>query len=573
MSMRWQFAECPTAAVIEVATQLGIPELFARCLVNRGCSSTRVTSEYLQPRLARLSDPFLLPNMDRAVDRLIEAHKANEHLVVFGDYDVDGVTATALLTEFFEALGWQSFSYLPHRMEEGYGLSADGVQNCLEKFPVKLILAVDCGSKDFDVIESLRERDVDVIVLDHHQVSSPQPRAVALVNPQLVPADAGLEYLKSLCSAGLAFKLAHAILKRCRALGWPAAQEHDLKQYLDLVALGTVADIVPLKDENRIFVSRGLERLSETARPGLRALKRVAGVGSAVDCQQIAFQLAPRLNAAGRLETALDSLELLLARDEARAKSLAESLDVQNRERQSIEKKIVDEAIAAVRARFDPANDFAIVEGNAGWHVGVVGIVASRVLREFHRPVLILGSDGSEHWRGSGRSIEGFDLAATLRQCGDLLLKHGGHAMAAGVTMLASRLQDFRDRFNELARRSLAPETLQRTLRLDSEIQLSELNFPVLKALEQINPVGHGNPAVQLAVRGLRVSGNPRRLGMEQQHLRFNVTDGSATHQAVWWSCPAAELPDRFDLAFAPELSEYNGTLAIQLRVLDVIPA
>jgi single-stranded-DNA-specific exonuclease len=507
--------------------------------------------------------------MDRAVQRLLLAHKTSEPLVIFGDYDVDGVTATALLTEFFQALGWQTFHYLPHRMDEGYGLSADGVQNCLEKFPVKLLLAVDCGSRDFAVIESLHARGVEVLVLDHHQVCSPLPPAVALVNPQLI-SDPAAEHLKSLCSAGLAFKLAHAILKRCRALGWPKAQSHDLKQYLDLVSLATIADIVPLKDENRIFVRTGLDRLRETARPGLKALKQVSGVGVIVDCQQVAFQLAPRLNAAGRLETALDSLELLLTRDEARAASLAEALDTRNRERQTIEKKIVDEVLAAVRSRFNPENDFAIVEGNAAWHVGVVGIVASRVLREFHRPVLILGGDGSENWRGSGRSIEGFDLAASLRQCGDLLLKHGGHAMAAGVTMDAERLNDFRIRLNELARNALAPEALQRTLRLDGEVGLDELTFPVLKMLEQINPTGQGNPTIQLAARDLRITGIPRRLGAEQQHLRFTVTDGRTSHQAVWWSCGGTELPGSFDLAFVPELSEYNGTLAIQLRVLDL---
>ena len=569
MNLRWQFAECPPAAVTDLALQLGIPELFARCLLNRGCSCAQQATEFLSPRLSRLTDPFLLPNMEKAVDRLLRAHHDKEPFVIFGDYDVDGVTATALLMEFFQSLGWQSDFYLPRRLEEGYGLSADGVQNCLQKFPVKLLLAVDCGSKDFSVIESLRAGGVDVVVLDHHQVCSPLPPAVALVNPQLA-SDSAAEHLKSLCSAGLAFKLAHALLKRCRALGWAHAQSHDLKQYLDLVALGTIADIVPLRDENRIFVRCGLDRMGETQRAGLKALKQISGVGATVDCQQVAFQLAPRLNAAGRLETALDSLELLMTRDEQRANSLAEALDLQNRERQSIEKKIVDEVLAVVRSRFDPEKDFAIVEGNAAWHVGVVGIVASRVLREFHRPVLILGSDGSENWRGSGRSIEGFDLAANLRQCGDLLVKHGGHAMAAGVTMVSERLDDFRNRFNELARTSLPPEALQRTLRLDGEMSLKELSFPVLQLLERIDPTGQGNPAIQLAARNLRVNGTPRRLGADQQHLRFSVTDGETSHQAVWWSCGKAELPDRFDLAFAPELSEYNGTLAIQLRVLDL---
>ena len=570
MKARWQFAPCAPDADTELAAQLGVSRLLARCLLNRGCSSAELASEYLQPRLARLSDPFLLPDMDRAVERLLAAHRDNEPFVIFGDYDVDGVTATALLTEFFRALGWTCSNYLPHRLDEGYGLTRDAVENCLQKFPVKLLVAVDCGSTSTEVIEGLRSRGVEVMVLDHHQVSTPPPPAVALVNPQLLPAE---DHLRNLCSAGLAFKLAHAILKRCRALNWPAAQAHDLKEYLDLVALGTIADIVPLQHENRIFARIGLERLAETSRVGLQSLKRVAGIQHSVDCHHVAFQLAPRLNAAGRLETALDALDLLLTNDPARADSLAEALDQQNRERQSIEKKIADEVISAVRARFNPASDFAIVEGDANWHLGVVGIVASRVLREFHRPVLILGSDGTENWRGSGRSIEGFDLAANLRQCSDLLLKHGGHAMAAGVTMASSRLADLKTRFNELARTTLSAEALQPILKLDAEVRLAELSFPFLKSLERIAPIGQGNPCIQFAARGLRQAGTPRRLGSEQQHLRFAVSDGLATHQAVWWNCELQELPARFDLAFAPELSEYNGTLGIQLKVLDLKPA
>ena len=570
MNARWQLAQASPVAA-ELASHLRVPPLFASCLVNRGCSTPEVASHYLEPRLARLSDPFLLPNIDSAVERLLEAHRNNESFVIFGDYDVDGVTATALLTEFFRALGWQCSYYLPHRLDEGYGLTQDGVENCLQKNPVKLLLAVDCGSSANEVIQSLVDRGVEVLVLDHHQVSSPLPPAKALVNPQLLPAESPDSHLKNLCSAGLAFKLAHALLKRCRTLGWPKALDHNLKQYLDFVALGTVADLVPLQRENRILVRIGLERLAETNRVGLQALKKVAGISGSVNCHEVGFQLGPRLNAAGRLETALDALELLLTTDPARAESLAQALDTQNRERQSIEKKIADEVITAIRSRFNPSADYAIVEGDARWHLGVVGIVASRVLREFHRPVLILGSDGSENWRGSGRSIEGFDLAANLRQCGDLLLKHGGHAMAAGVTMLSSKVEDLRTRFNELARATLPPEALQPVLKLDAEISLRDLTFHFLQTLQRIQPIGQGNAPVQFAARSLRAT-NLRRFGADEKHLRFQVTDGATSHQALWWNCTLAELPLVFDLAFAPELSEYNGTLAIQLKVLDLKP-
>ena len=571
MNARWQFAQPCPEIVSALADKLEVSPLFASCLVNRGCSEIDKASEYLSPKLAGLSDPLLLPNMDRAVERLLRAHERREPFVIFGDYDVDGVTATAVLTEFFRALGWQCSHYLPHRLDEGYGLSQEGVENCLEKYPVKLLLAVDCGSTALEVIENVSARGVDVLVLDHHQVSSPAPSAIALVNPQLLDASCPSAHLKNLCSAGLAFKLAHAVLKRCRALGWAAAHSHDLKQYLDLVALGTVADLVPLQSENRILVRAGLERLSQTNRPGLKALKKIAGANGAVNCHQVGFQLGPRLNAAGRLETALDALDLLLTSDSARAESLAAALDAQNRERQSIEKKIADEVISAIRSRFNPEADFAIVEGNAAWHLGVVGIVASRVVREFHRPALILGSDGSDTWRGSGRSIEGFDFAANLRQCTDLLVKHGGHAMAAGVTMAAAKLSDLKTRFNELARTTLPTDALQPTLKLDAEVRLAELSFTVLKSLEEIQPIGLGNPQVQLAARGLRFI-STQRFGSEKKHLRFMVSDGTASHQAVWWNCELTELPAAFDLAFAPELSEYNGTLGIQMKVLDLKP-
>jgi single-stranded-DNA-specific exonuclease len=575
MNARWQFAQPSPPLVAELAEQLSLPALLAACLINRGCSCAESSSAYLEPRLARLSDPFLLPHMDRAVERLLEAHERQEPFVIFGDYDVDGVTATALLTEFFRALGWRCSYYLPHRMDEGYGLTQDAVENCVQKYPVKLLLAVDCGSTAFEVIANLTARGIDVLVLDHHQVSTPAPAAVALVNPQLLSGHCSESHLKNLCSAGLAFKLTHALLKRCRALGWPQALDHDLKQYLDLVALGTVADLVPLTSENRIFVRNGLDRLATTRRPGLQALKKVAGVTGSVGCYEVGYQLGPRLNAAGRLENALDALELLLTNDAMRAEALAKALDAQNRERQLIEKKIVDEVISTIRTRFNPAADFAIVEGNQGWHLGVVGIVASRVLREFYRPVLILGGDGSaggENWRGSGRSIEGFDLAASLRECSDLLLKHGGHAMAAGVTMLSSKVSDLRARFNDLARGSLPVEALQPTLKLDGEVALSDLTFDLLRTLERIQPIGLGNPPVQFAARRLRCTNNIRRFGADLKHLRFTVTDGETSHQALWWNCDLAEIPAAFDLAFVPELNEYNGTISIQLKVLDLKP-
>ncbi len=466
MKFRWSLAPSEPLLAGQLARELKLSALLAKCLINRGLTGLVQIGRFLEPRLKQLADPFLLPQMGLAVERLFRAREQGESLVIFGDYDVDGVTSTALLLEVFSRLGWKAQFYLPHRMDEGYGLSQDAVENCLNRHPATLLLAVDCGSTTVDSIAWLREKGVDVIVLDHHQISSPAPAATALVNPQqsragfqpaseiekdkpatapdsigssispgTVAYQAGTgsgqnggrqdacPMFTELCSVGLAFKLAHALVRRARELGMAGATEFDVRPLLDLVALGTIADLVPLTGENRILVSAGLERLNSTRRPGLEALKRVAQSPAPLGPYEVGFQLAPRLNAAGRLETAEEALHLLLARDLKEAMPMAERLDERNRERQRIEKTISEDAINAVRAKFKPAEDFVIVEGHAAWHIGVVGIVAARLLQQFYRPTIIVGGDG-EKWRGSGRSIPGFDLAAALRECGDLLVRH-----------------------------------------------------------------------------------------------------------------------------------------------------
>jgi single-stranded-DNA-specific exonuclease len=410
---------------------------------------------------------------------------------------------------------------------------------------------------------------------------------VALVNPQLgrtgVPpvSDSAPDgdrrdacpTFTELCSVGLAFKLAHALVKRGRETGLPGANEFDLRPLLDLVTLGTIADIVPLIAENRILVSSGLERLKTTQRSGLRALKQVAQTPPDLGTYEVGFQLGPRLNAAGRLETAEDALHLLLARDEAEALPLARRLDSQKRERQKIERSIVDEVSGAVRAKFNPDTDFVIVEGQLLWHIGVVGIVASRVLQEFYRPTIIVGGDGDQ-WRGSGRSIPGFDLAAALRECDDLLVRHGGHAMAAGLTVRPENLDALRQRLNELARHTLKPEELQPQLRLDAEVGLDEISLVSLAELGQLKPTGQGNPGVQFFARNLAHQRPLQRIGSDKQHVKMWITDGTTTHEAVWWGAGEGSLPvGRFDLAFAPQINEFNGRRAVQLKVLDWRPA
>ena len=564
MKFRWTLATPQPLLAEPLAAQLKISPLLSQCLLNRGLSEPDVIENFLAPRLKNLSDPFLLPNMNVAVERLLLAHERDEPLVIFGDYDVDGVTSTTLLLEVLRKLGWRVDAYLPHRMDEGYGLSRDGVENCLKKFPVKLMLAVDCGSTAVETIAWLREQDVDVIVLDHHQVSNPAPAAVALVNPQLSAS------FTELWSAGLAFKLAHAILKRGREICLPGAVDFDLKSLLDLVALGTIADLVPLIGENRILVTAGLEKLNTTQRAGIVALKEVAQSPEKLGTHDVGFQLAPRLNASGRMETAEESLHLLLAETLDEALPLAQNLDARNRERQKIERGISDAASGIVHSKFDAEKDFVIVEGQLLWHIGVVGIVASRVLQEFYRPTIILGGD-AEQWRGSGRSIVGFDLAAALRECDDLLVKHGGHAMAVGLTISPDKVDLFRTRLNEIARRRLKPEDLQPPLRLDAEVALSEITLDSLAELEQLKPMGQGNPALQFCARNLTQKKPPLRMGATKQHVKLWVSDGAVTHEAVWWN--AGALPDgKFDLAFAPSVNEFNGRTTVQLKVLDWRP-
>lgn len=578
MKFCWSLAPSQPLLAGRLAASLNVSPLLAQCLLNRGFSELPAIENFLEPRLKHLSDPFLLPDMDKAVERLFHARAQPERLVIFGDYDVDGVTATALLIEVLRPLGWRVDFYLPNRMEEGYGLSSDGVENCLRKFETKLLLAVDCGSTAVETIASLRARGVDVIVLDHHQISSPPPDAVALVNPQAArPASAenqnGHAHAHTeLCSAGLAFKLAHAIVKRGREQNLPGMAEFDLKPLLDLVALGTIADLVPLAGENRILASAGLRQLNQTRRPGIIALKNVAQTAEKIGVYEVGFQLAPRLNAAGRLETAEEALRLLLADKLENAMPLAESLDLRNRERQKIEKTMVTEVLGAIRMKFDPGEHFVIVEGQLLWHIGVVGIVASRVLQEFYRPTIIIGGENGE-MRGSGRSIAGFDLAAALRECSHLLVRHGGHAMAAGLSILPDKIDLLREKLNEMARRALKPADLRPPLLLDAEVGLDEITFESLYELEKLKPHGMGNPTVQFCARNLSHARPLMRIGAEKQHVKMRLTDGAATLEAVWWNSGEKSLPTgKFDLAFVPQINHFNGNRSIQLKVLDWRP-
>ena len=508
--------------------------------------------------------------MDAAIERLWKARENNERLLIYGDYDVDGVSSTALLVEVLTELGWAVEPHLPGRFDDGYGLSEVSLEKCLEQFKADIVLAVDCGSTAVKAIEFLNDRKIDVLVLDHHQISTPPPEPFAMVNPQLSD---DYPNFQELCSVGLAFKLAHALVKRGRQEGLQKERDLDLKQYIDLVALGTVADLVPLTGENRKLVHSGLEQLGETTRPGLIALKRVANVSKPVTVFNVGFHLGPRLNAAGRMDNPDAALNLLIAKDRYEADKAAETLDNYNRERREIERDISTQAVESVRQRFDPGEDFVIVEGNMEWHLGVIGIVASRVMREFYRPTFILASDG-DGWKGSARSIEGFDLAEAMRSCDDLLNDHGGHAMAAGVSVKPGRLEAFRERINEIAKKTITPEMFQPPLKLDAGTDLSELTLMHIEEMSQLEPIGQGNPEIQLLVPELILSSPIYRMGRDKQHAKFWVTDNHDACEVVAWNLkPEDEPKDTFDVAVAPQINDFNGRRSVQLKLIDWRPA
>lgn len=563
----WEIAdtdETITAGIVESAK---IPPLLAQCLVNRGFTESAAVDDFLNPKLARLSDPFLLPNMRTGVERLFAAREAGERLLIFGDYDVDGVTSCTILNESLSALGWQTATYLPHRMDEGYGLSLEAAKKCIAENRPQLLLAADCGSTNIDSIEWINEQNVDVLVLDHHQVPQPAPAAHALINPQLAADDE--PDFRELCTAGLAFKLLHAIVKEGRARGIAEMEKFDIRQFLDLVALGTIADLVPLIRENRILAVNGLKQLNATNRLGLQALTEAARIKGPIGGFEVGFQLGPRLNAAGRLESATEALDLLQATDADTAHELAGKLDRRNRDRQLTEREMTTQVLDVLRLQFDPENDFAIVQGDARWHPGMVGIVASRVQKEFYRPTLIIGG-GPDGLRGSGRSVQGFDLAAALRECSEYLESGGGHAMAAGLSLQPEQLKDFTEKFMAIAQRQLKGGKLMPTLRLDASVPLRQLTMGAVDSLLRLQPTGQGVGPVQVAVPQVELNAPVRWMGKEKQHAKLLVTDGNVTAEVLCWNAKDKPLPDgRFDLAVEPGINVWRGKRSLQLKMLD----
>ena len=530
-------------------------ECIARLLLRKGFRCAEEVDAFLRPRLGSLSDPFLLPQMREAVSRILDALQRRERIVLFGDYDVDGVTSLALLAEMLRAYGSAPELFLPLRMEEGYGLSPESIERCLGQYRPQLLIAVDCGTSSSKEIADLRKRGVDVIVFDHHEPKSALPYCIAIVNPKTT--ESGFEYL---CSVGIVFKLCHALLKT-RPL-----PEFDLKSKLDLVALGTVADIVPLRAENRILVQRGAIEIAHTSRVGLRKLIQVAGVRPPILPEDIGYRLGPRLNAAGRLSTAEKSLRLLLTDDDSEATMLAAELDRQNRERQEVEKQIFELATGKLKKRFDATYDAAIVVGAHDWHQGVLGIVASRIARRYHRPTIVIGFDENGMGKGSGRSIEGLNLVEALSRSAERLDKFGGHEMAAGLALHEENFDLFADAFRKAAREVLSEEALQPCVRLDHELAFTEIDMDFLRWHEMLQPFGNGNTQPLFLAREVEPVALPRVVN--EKHLIFRLRQGNRHRRAVFFDGVTNPLPPTpWDIAFRIRADEYQGETLIGIQI------
>jgi len=530
-------------------------ECIARLLSRKGFRCAEEVEDFLRPRLSSLSDPFLLPQMRAAVSRVLAALDQRERIVLFGDYDVDGVTSLALLDEMLRAYAGAPELFLPLRIEEGYGLSRESVERCFEQYQPQLLIAVDCGTSSVNEVAVLSKRGVDVIVLDHHEPKSQLPDCVAIVNPKLT--ECGFE---DLCSVGVVFKLCHALLKTRPLPGF------DLKSKLDLVALGTVADIVPLRGENRLLVQRGSKAIARTSRTGLRKLMQIAGVHPPVLPEDIGYRLGPRLNAAGRLSTAEKSLRLLLTQDEGEAAALAAELDQQNRERQEVETQIFAAATEKIEHEFDAARDAAIVVGARGWHPGVLGIVASRIVRKYHRPAIVVGFDENGTGKGSGRSIEGLNLVEALNRCTDSLDKYGGHEMAAGLLVREENFHRFAEAFRSTAREILSEDALRPCLRLDHELGFADIDIEFLRWHEMLQPFGNGNPQPLFFARQVEPVAPPRIVN--DKHFIFRLRQGDRHRRAVYFDGVANQLPSPpWDIAFRIRADEYGGETLVAMHI------
>lgn len=572
--MRWIHTPFPAAEVEALSKRTGASPVLAELLLRCRMAEEGVAAQFLQPVLAGLADPFLVKNLAPAAARLRDAIDRKEQIVVLGDYDVDGVTSTALIVTVLRRFGIDPRFIVPRRSEDGYGLSRSAIDRALEGGKPQLFVALDCGTNSHEEVAYLVAQGIDVIVIDHHR-SKERPLAQGiLINPHVYAAmDNSDAAWRNLCTVGLVFKLMHGLLKQMRAENHPIAFAIKLRDHLDLVALGTVADLVPLTGENRILARHGLRILQETRRPGLRALMDVAGLkpGQEILPGDVSYRLGPRINASGRLADAALSVELLVSEDSRFCFETARQLDLFNRERQEIERQITDEAERLIETQFLAQQ--GIVLFNEAWHPGVVGIVAGRVTRKYNRPCIVLGNEGLLA-KGSGRSIDGINLVDILALCSEHLESWGGHPMAVGVSLAKTRLDMFRELFSETVRTHAGDDIAERRLEISAWLPIGHIRERLMDELNSLHPFGQGNPEPVFGVRGVVLRQAPEVF--KDHHFRFSFDDGDGRrlHGVAWKMAdrlPPTVVP--LDLAVELHWNHFNGRKLLQMGLIDWRPA
>ncbi|HEX4683216.1 MAG TPA: single-stranded-DNA-specific exonuclease RecJ [Gemmatimonadaceae bacterium] len=557
---RWLLPQEPDPTVVaQLEEALKLPPAICRLLAARGYGIPDDAKAYLRPRLDQLHDPRCLTDLDRACERLVRALRENETILVHGDYDVDGICSTTIMVRTLSVLGGNPVPFIPLR-ENGYDLTDAGVRAARD-CGATLVVTCDCGTSAHRPIAELQADGIDVIVTDHHLPGGPLPPAYAVLNPKR-PGCTSPD--KDLAAVGVAFKLALALT---RAVG---GNENAVFAMLDLVALATIADVAPLRGENRIFVRYGLKLLNDPQRPGIRAMIRAAGLeGKSLTAGRVGFILAPRLNAAGRLESALRGVELMLATSDQAANPIARELEELNVRRQEYDRAMLDRARELMQ-QLDLSSTYGVVLAEQGWHAGVIGIVASRIVEEFGRPAVLIALDGAEG-KGSGRSISAFDLHSGLAECRDLLIRFGGHRAAAGVTIAADRVAAFAARFNEVAAARLTEDDLVPELRIDLEIPFDEATDELESLLRHIEPCGVGNPSPLLVSRGVTVAAPPRTVGKDGLKVLLHA-DGRELVALGWGMASRArelDVGSSIDVAYRLERDEYQGVSRVQARLAD----
>lgn len=570
----WVVQPAPEPASVEsFAGALRVAEPLARLLMARGVTDPTAAHSFLHPEFKNLHAPELLPNMAAAAERLARAIQEKQQIVIFGDYDVDGITGTAMLWHLITAAGGNVKTYIPHRVEEGYGLSVKALEELADQ-GAQLIVSIDCGGTACEPVAAVRAKGVDIIVTDHHELGEVLPDATVMVHPRL----AGSVYPNEhLCGAGVAFKLAWATAQLLS--GGPKVSDTYKKMLVEfaaLVGLGTIADVVPLVGENRILARYGLAQLPRSGLRGIQALIAAAGYGDRkIDGTAVGFGLAPRLNAAGRMDNADMAVELLTSADAAKATEIAEYLEQQNRDRQATERKMVEAAIKQIEQQLAAEGELplVLVVHSEAHHAGVVGIVASRLVDKYHRPAFVLACDAAE-CHGSARSVEGFAIHEAIEHVRPLLISGGGHAMAGGVKFERKNLDAFRDGLNEYAAEVLSPDDLVPTLEIDTTISLKDANPDFAKHLTLLEPHGRGNPKPRFLISNVRISAPPRRVGSTGAHLQLMIKQDATTAKAIAFKAGEAErfLPVGADVDLVVEikLDEYQGVPRAELMVCDI---